>query len=99
MNEPNPTVVVVPSLSRVWLFATPWTTTCQASLSFTRSQSLLKLMPTESLMPSNAPEAPLHSLWLGEGPHATGQEEGTQIRNSWSVLAGYQVQDAGDGTQ
>ena len=33
--------------------ATPWTTTCQASLSFTISQSLLKLMPTESVMPSN----------------------------------------------
>ena len=33
--------------------ATPWTTTCQASLSFTISLSLLKLMPTESVMPSN----------------------------------------------
>ena len=33
----------VQSLSRVWLFATPWTAACQASLSFTISQSLLKL--------------------------------------------------------
>ena len=32
---------------------TPWTTACQASLSFTISQSLLKLMSIESLMPSN----------------------------------------------
>ena len=45
--------VVVQSLSRVWLFADPWTATCQASLSFTISQSLLKLMSIESVMPSN----------------------------------------------
>ena len=43
----------VQSLSHVWLFATPWTTALQASLSFTISWSLLKRMPTESLMPSN----------------------------------------------
>ena len=36
-----------------WLFAVPWTATCQASLSFTISQSLLKLMYIESMMPSN----------------------------------------------
>ena len=40
-------------LSRVWLFATPWTPACQASLSFTNSQSLLKLMSIKSVMPSN----------------------------------------------
>ena len=34
-------------------FATPWTAACQASLSITNSQSLLKLMSIESLMPSN----------------------------------------------
>ena len=44
---------VVQSLSRVWLFATPWTTAHHASLSFTISQSLLKLMSIESVMPSN----------------------------------------------
>ena len=33
--------------------ATPWTTARQASLSITNSQSLLKLMPVESVMPSN----------------------------------------------
>ena len=38
---------------RVWLFATPWTVAHQASLSFTTSQNLLKLMSTESMMPSN----------------------------------------------
>ena len=41
------------SLSHVWLFATSWTAACQASLSFTISQSLLKIMSTESVMPSN----------------------------------------------
>ena len=40
-------------LSHVWLFATPWTATREASLSITKSQSLLKLMSTESVMPSN----------------------------------------------
>ena len=41
------------SLSRVQLFATPWTVAHQASLSITNSQSLLKLMPIKSVMPSN----------------------------------------------
>ena len=41
------------SLSHVWLFATPWTSACQASLSITSSQSLCKLMSIESVMPSN----------------------------------------------
>ena len=39
--------------SPVWLFATPWTAARQASLSITNSWSLLKFMPTESVMPSN----------------------------------------------
>ena len=40
-------------LSRVRLFATPWTAARQASLSITNSQSLLKLMSTELVTPSN----------------------------------------------
>ena len=40
-------------LSRVHLFVTPWTVACQASLSITKSWSLLKLMPIESVIPSN----------------------------------------------
>ena len=40
-------------LSHVRLFATPWTSACQASLSITNSQSLLKLMSIEWVMPSN----------------------------------------------
>ena len=43
----------VQSLSRVRLFASYWTAACQASLSITNSQSLLKLMSIESVMPSN----------------------------------------------
>ena len=44
---------VVQSLSCVWLFVTPLTAVCQASLSFTISQSLFKLMSIESVMASN----------------------------------------------
>ena len=44
---------VVLSLSGHRLFTTPWTAACQASISFTNSQSLLKLMSFESVMPSN----------------------------------------------
>ena len=43
----------IQSLSRVWLFVTPWTAACQASLSITSSWSLLKLMSIELEMPSN----------------------------------------------
>ena len=43
----------VQSLSPVRLFATPWTAACQASLSIITSQSLLKLMFINSVMPSN----------------------------------------------
>ena len=47
------TCLSVQLLSGVWLFAAPWTVTRQASLSITNSQSLLTLMSTESVMPSN----------------------------------------------
>ena len=43
----------VQSLSHVWLFATPWIAACQASLSITNSQSLLKPMSIELVMPSS----------------------------------------------
>ena len=46
-------IQLVPSLSCVWLFVTPWTAACQASLSISNSQNLLKLMTIESVMPSN----------------------------------------------
>ena len=49
----NMMVVVFQSLSHFWPFVTPWTAALQASLSFTISQSLLKLMSTELVMPPN----------------------------------------------
>ena len=45
--------VVVQFLSHVWLFVTPWITARQASLSFTISRSLFRLMSIELVMPSN----------------------------------------------
>ena len=45
--------VIVQLLSHVQLFVTPWTAACQASLSFTISRSLLRLMSFESVTPSN----------------------------------------------
>ena len=58
----------VQSLSHVRLFMTPWTAAHQASLSFTLSQSLPKLLSTESMMPSNhlilsCPLLPLPSIF------------------------------------
>ena len=47
------TISSVQSFSHVRLFAIPWTAAHQASLSSTNSQSLLKLMSIESVMPSN----------------------------------------------
>ena len=46
-------IVIIQSLSCVWLSGTPWTTACQASLSFTISRSLPKLTSIESVMSSN----------------------------------------------
>ena len=45
--------VFVQSLSCVHLFVTPWSAAHQASLSFTISQSMLKLLSIDSMMPSN----------------------------------------------
>ena len=53
INDPSVQFSLFQSLSRVQLFATPRTAARQASLSITNSQSLLKLMSKESVMPSN----------------------------------------------
>ena len=45
--------VIVQLLSRIWLFATPWTVACQDSLSVIMSQSLLKFTSIESMIRSN----------------------------------------------
>jgi len=53
-QKPDTPLVVVHSVAvHARLFVTPWTAAHQASLSFTISQSLLKLMSIESMMPSN----------------------------------------------
>ena len=49
----NTHLFVVQLLNHLRLFATPWSAACQASLSFTISRSLLKLMSVKSVMPSN----------------------------------------------
>ena len=66
----------VQSLSRVQLFATPWTAPCQASLSITNSQSLLNLTSIESVMPTVGPKpngADLFTnqttMWRPHWPH------------------------------
>ena len=48
----------VQSVSHVWLFVSPWTAACQASQSIINSQSLLKFISTESVMPIQ----PFHPL-------------------------------------
>ena len=51
-NRLSDQIRLVQSLSRVWLFATPWITAHQASLSITNSRSSLRLTSIESVMPS-----------------------------------------------
>ena len=62
----------VQPLSHVWLFVTPWTAACQASLSVTNAQRLLKLMSIKSVMPSNqlilsSPSLPAFNLSQHQG--------------------------------
>ena len=52
-NPKYPQIISVQLLSLVQLFVTPWTAACQASLSITKSWSLLKLISIELVMPSN----------------------------------------------
>ena len=82
-------VVVAQSPSCVWFFATPWTTACQAPLSFMVSWNLLKLTSTESVMPSNhlilcqSPSPPAFNLSQHQGLF---QWEGSsyQVAKYWS---------------
>ena len=88
----------VQSLSRVQLFATPWTAARQASLSITNSRSLLKLMSIKSVMPSHHsvldPQSYISAVrfpreqvgyfteGLGEG-HVEGQGPCTSLPRYW----------------
>ena len=53
LAKPIKMIVIVQLLTWVWLFVTHWNVAHQASLPFAVSQSLLKLMSIESVMPSN----------------------------------------------
>ena len=80
---------VIQSLSHVWLFPTPWTVACQVSLSFTISQSLLKLMSIESVMPSNHlilchPLLLLPSIFLSIGAFSNGSALHIRWPKDWS---------------
>ena len=67
--------VSVQLLSGVQLFATPWTAARHASLSFTISQSLLKLMSIDAIQPSH-PLRPLLLLPSANTLHLRGQRLG-----------------------
>ena len=76
----------VQSISLVRLFATPWTTACQASLSITNTWSLLKLMSIESVMPSshlilNCPLLLLPSIFpsFASGSQSIGASASTSV--------------------
>ena len=66
-------LLLLSRFSHVRLFVTPWSATCQASLSITSSQSLLKLMCSKSVMPSNhlilcpSPSPPAFNLSQHQG--------------------------------
>ena len=62
-SSQRPQFSSVQLVSRVWLFVTPWTAAHQAPLSITNAWSLLELMSTESLIPSNH-LIPCHPLLL-----------------------------------
>ena len=83
--------VAVQSLSHVPLFVTPWTAACQASLSFTISRSLFKLMSIESMMSSNHLILCCSPLLLSSIFPSTGvfsDESALQIRwaKYWTVI-------------
>ena len=80
--------VVVQSLSRAGLSATPWTAARQPSLSFTISGSLFKLMSTESVMPSKRLSSvqSLSCVQLFATPWAAAHQASSSITNSQSLL-------------
>ena len=97
-------IVVVRSLSHVWLFATPWTEAHQASLSFTISQSVLKLVSIELAMLStkSSPVVPF-CPWLQSFPASksfptsqffTSGGQSTGASASASVFAQLNLEDA-----
>ena len=70
------------SLSRVWIFATPWTRAHRALLFITNSQSLLKLMFIEWVMPSNHPSSIVPFSSLLQSFSASGSFQMSQLFTS-----------------
>ena len=82
-------VVVVELLNCVWLLATPWTAACRGSLSFTVSQSLLKVMIIESVISCNhlilcLPLLLLHSIFPSIGVFSCGSAPCIRWPKYWS---------------
>ena len=83
------------SLSRVWLFSTPWITARQASLSITNSRSSLRLMSIKSVMPSSHKESLSQgkreqyksSFWLGSD---TTSSQSAATEWSWGKIHDFQ---------
>jgi len=76
-------------VSHVQLFSTPWTAACQASFSITNSQSLLKLMSIQSVMPSNhlilcCPFSSCLQSFSASGSFQTSQFFAIRWPNYWS---------------
>ena len=80
--------MVVQSLSRAGLFATPWTAARQPALSFTISGSLFKLISIESVMPSKRLSSvqSLSHVQLFVTPWTGACQASLSITNSWSLL-------------
>ena len=88
---PVPNWSAFQSLSHVLLFVTPWTAALQASLSFTISQSLLKLMLIESGMPSNhlalcRPLLLQPSIWSGCSLKVVGPDMGQNSKPYHGIM-------------
>ena len=86
-------IVVVQSLSLIWVFATPWTAAHQDSLSITTSRSLLKLTSIESLMlPNHLILCRLLSLLSSISPSVSFFSSKSALRIRWPKLLAFQLQ-------
>ena len=85
------TMVVVQLLSCVWLFATPWTAAHLASLSFTISRSLHKLMSIELMMSSNISSSVIPLSCLQSFPHQVVFSNESALRISWQKYWSFSI--------
>ena len=83
MYQNNLGISSVQSLSHVQLFATPWTTACQASLSITNSKSPPKPMSNESVMPSTISSSVVPFSSCPQSFPKSGSFQMSQLRIRW----------------